>query len=365
MVKKCVGFPSGGNTKIFIVIIGYKANVKHLSKLVQKTMEKSIPLAVHLTLTEQCNLNCIHCYQQKKRSKKILSLEDYLNIFEQLRQAGTLILVFSGGEPTLRPDFIPIAKMARSLSFAIRIYTNGNWADPMMLQKIIDLQPLSVDLSLYGAKAVIHDAITGISGSFARTMQAIESLSNNSIRVQIKTPILRNNASEIDAVREIGKSHGAQVLSGAYLYPQLNSPGCNNEYCLDTDELVSFYSSQTKDPKPIRKISPEKSPCGAGRNFAAIGCNGDVLACPMFCKPVGNILEHEFSYIWGNSPDLLEIRSVKWKHLQSCKKCQASSYCIRCAALVHAQTGNLKSIDPQACKIAKACLNEHKKRILA
>ena len=69
-------------------------------------------------------------------------------------------LSLSGGEAMVRKDFFTIAEYARSKRFVLRIFTNGLLINAAAADRIAALHPYGVEISLYGADAATHDAIT-------------------------------------------------------------------------------------------------------------------------------------------------------------------------------------------------------------
>ena len=86
-------------------------------ELVQKAVDRNIPLYAHLELTYACNLDCVHCYTIPQ-SKEGLSKDEICRILDELADMGTLYLALTGGEIFLRPDFFEIATYAREKGFA-------------------------------------------------------------------------------------------------------------------------------------------------------------------------------------------------------------------------------------------------------
>lgn len=99
-------------------------------KLISVTHEKNIPLTVIIELTGRCNLFCGHCYllKENKRPDPLTTIR-IKELLSELASAGTLNLVFTGGEAFLRADFMELCAYARRLGFDLRIFTNGTLID--------------------------------------------------------------------------------------------------------------------------------------------------------------------------------------------------------------------------------------------
>ncbi|MBM4284566.1 MAG: radical SAM protein [Deltaproteobacteria bacterium] len=101
-----------------------------LDHVYQKAREHLIPLSVHFDLTYRCHQRCIHCYipeawRRGEGPGPELTTHQIKNILDQLADAGTFFLTFSGGEIFLREDFFEILCYARDLNFSISLMTSG------------------------------------------------------------------------------------------------------------------------------------------------------------------------------------------------------------------------------------------------
>jgi AdoMet-dependent heme synthase len=326
-------------------------------RIVSKSREKRIPLVVHLLLTEECNLRCVHCYLSRRKRPE-LSLGQYEDLFETLKKSGTFILVLSGGEPLLRPDFFPIAKAARRRSFALRIFTNGQQVDEETAKKIAGLYPLSVDISLYGSNSKTHDQVTRVLGSFDKACRAIKLLACLGLRVQVKTPLMSCNFSEIEDIRTLTESLGAALHESPYLYPPHGNGKRQKELSLNVDQLKALRTSRDSADENAVESPNKRQACGAARCLAAIGSDGSVFPCPMFKEAAGNLFQQTFDQIWQKAPFFQRLRDLRFDDLESCRECGLSQNCLRCVASVHNRTGRLDAVDPEACRIATACACE-------
>ena len=84
-----------------------------------------------IDLTNRCNLTCPVCFANANASGYLYepSFEQITHILESLtnqRPVRANMVQFSGGEPTVRPDFLEIVKLARDMDFDyIQVNTNG------------------------------------------------------------------------------------------------------------------------------------------------------------------------------------------------------------------------------------------------
>ena len=97
---------------------------------------------------------------------------------EQADQKKWRALTLTGAEVTLRPDLPDLARAARASGFAhVRIQTHGmRLADPDYCAALVAAGVDEFFVSVTAADAPTHDSITGVPGSFERTLRGLENL---------------------------------------------------------------------------------------------------------------------------------------------------------------------------------------------
>ena len=126
-----------------------------------------------------CNNRCVFCYQKGYRGipgfPKLVPGEEIRARMRWARANDYDEVSFTGGEPTVRPDFLELVAYARELGFRwIAITTNG-WrlARPDFFAAAAEAGLTSIGVSIHGPTAEIHDAATGHDGSFVRAIQTV------------------------------------------------------------------------------------------------------------------------------------------------------------------------------------------------
>src|SRR5210317_926730 len=101
----------------------------------QKLSGKRIPLGGSIEVTQRCNNNCVHCYNnlaagdQDARGKE-LTFDEHCRIIDEIAGFGCLWLLFTGGEIFLRKDFLDIYTYAKQKGLIISLFTNGTLVTP-------------------------------------------------------------------------------------------------------------------------------------------------------------------------------------------------------------------------------------------
>lgn len=87
---------------------------------------------MNVILTNQCNRNCPFCIAKKNTNKtknSFLSLSNVEKAIDFCKQEDIKTIALTGGEPTLHPNILEIAKMFRSNGFDVAIYTNYDFSE--------------------------------------------------------------------------------------------------------------------------------------------------------------------------------------------------------------------------------------------
>lgn len=135
---------------------------------------------VSITMEFRCNLRCVHCMiegtMDRLEPQPLKQLEDILAHNAKNRQWRGLIL--TGSEITLHHDLPEWVRMAKRNGFEhVRIQTHGmRLANQGYCEKLVDAGVDEFFISVAAADAATHDAITGVPGSFAKTLQGLENL---------------------------------------------------------------------------------------------------------------------------------------------------------------------------------------------
>ncbi len=114
-------------------------------RLHQKAASLHIPVSGSLEVTQRCNLRCMHCYiplSKRKGPRKVeLSISEIQHILDEIKEAGCLWLLLTGGEPLLRTDFLDIYKFAKHKGFLLTLFTNGTLLTPRIADVLCEWRP--------------------------------------------------------------------------------------------------------------------------------------------------------------------------------------------------------------------------------
>ncbi len=341
-----------------------------LKKYFQK---KPTPLFAHLEVTSACNLKCVHCYWPNHNVNH-LPTNDALRVLDELRAMKCLHLTLSGGEALLHPDILSIIRYARELDFSVTLMTNGVKLDYQHLKELKKANLSAVQLSLYSMNESVHDSITRVPGSYAKTISAINQLLELDIPIKIACPVMKQNYDSFISVSEHYIPLGVFVDHDMEIIPKTDFSRDNIDECrLSENELyiaaekihnISAISKSEKNiniEKPKNTRAPDDPVCGAGIQMLSISNTGDVYPCPTFKYKIGNIYKSSLSDIW-HSKEIFPIRSLTMSDYRKCQACKWGEYCSICPANFYIESGgNYRTPQDFFCKVTEATARANRK----
>lgn len=344
-----------------------------LAVLGERCTSHILPMNVFLELTYACNEVCSHCYLVNKpfvpRGEKIsgkqppygeLTTGEVLHLLDELAEAQALFLTFTGGEVFVRDDIFELAEAAKKKRFALRFFTNALLIDEPAIAQLKRLKPLEIGVSVYSTKASVHDAITRIPGSFQKTVEAIQKMTQEGLTCSLKCPLMAHTASEVPQFVRLAQRVGARPKFDLSLSPA--DDGGRSPLFLRIDEESSIQALLEDErifPKPVGKAkTPEREAsdpimCDAGKALVNISPFGDVFPCIQFRVYSGNIRKESFLDIWNRSKTLLSLRQIQNADFPVCVGCEYRSVCGRCSGVAQLEDGDARGPQSRACRLAK------------
>lgn len=110
-------------------------NMSSIEKaLLERAKASKTPANGSLELLPICNMNCDMCYVRLSREEVqahggLHTTDEWIEIGKQMKDAGVLFLLLTGGEPLLFPDFKRLYTELQKMGFIITINTNGTLID--------------------------------------------------------------------------------------------------------------------------------------------------------------------------------------------------------------------------------------------
>jgi AdoMet-dependent heme synthase len=328
-----------------------------ITDLNRKALERGVPLSVHLDVTYRCNERCEHCYLEHDGDGE-MSTAEIKAALDQLAAAGVFFLTISGGEPLIRPDIFEIIEYARSLRFNVKLKTNAILIREREARRLRELNVEQVQISVYSHRAQVHDGISKVPGSLARTIRGIRLLKAHGLKVTIANVLMKGNLDDAEGVRQLAAEIGAHYTLDPTITPMMNGDSSLLALRITSDSLRTVFTDSTlvgnveefcAPPTAIDEDTLEGYPCSAGHTAAYVSPWGDVYPCVQFPLTCGNVREQNFADIWKNSPQFHEVRSIRGKHLSTCSSCSHLGSCTRCPGLAWME-GNMRGPSTADCE---------------
>jgi AdoMet-dependent heme synthase len=324
-------------------------------RAVDLSMGRNIPLSVHIDLTMRCNELCVHCYRTVEDRDELTTAE-VEDLLAQLARAGTLYLTFSGGEIFLRRDLLALIECAKRLRFDVRLKSNALLVTPATAARLRELGVRQVDVSIYSADPDVHDAVTKVPGSLARSLQGVQHMREAGLRVKLNCPVMTVNVSGYREVRDLAERLGVACGFDPMITARNDGDRAPVRLRVRGEMLLPLLQDPVLNPKPrvvnptlpapagspaLPRVDLDDITCGAGHNACYVSAYGDVMPCVAMPLACGNIREAPFAEIWSSSPKMREVRAIRIRDLHTCSGCAASKYCARCPGQALVEDGDL------------------------
>ncbi len=334
------------------------------SHLLQFSKDKK-PVVVW-NMGRRCNLRCVHCYSHSRNQdyEGELTTEEGKTLIEDIANFGSPVILFSGGEPLMRPDLLELAHFAVGRGLRAVISTNGTLIDEKMAGELKDVGLSYVGISIDGLRET-NDRFRAVPGAFDQAIQGIRNCHKVGLKVGLRFTITRHNYQEIDGIFDLLEAEEIPRICFYHLvYAGRGSKLMNED--LNHDEAratIDRIVDRTVDlhkrglPKEVLTVDNhcdgpylylrmlKEDPDRAAKILELLNMNGGNstgvgIACVSWDGSVhpnqfwrhhsfGNARERPFSEIWTDLSDPLMAKlKEKKKHVGGrCAKCRFLSGC--------------------------------------
>jgi radical SAM protein with 4Fe4S-binding SPASM domain len=329
------------------------------AQILAKTQKQRRLFSVHWELTYRCTEKCTHCYLDifppNANVPGELTTDECFRVLDELATLGALNLTLSGGEILVRRDLFQIAAYARAKKFLLRLFTNGVLLTPAIADRIVALHPYAVEISLYSVNPEIHDRITRLHRSWELTTRALRLLRERGVRTVMKTPLMRENAREIRALKALAQELGAQFRYDITITPQDTGGLAPLQHRLTYDDLVWLFRAEIEPSVWVqRNVTNATRPCAIALNAIALDPYGNVSPCVQLRARAGNVRAQSLREIWTQSPIWKQLGNLTLGELPVCRTCELRTLCVRCHGLAQMEDGDLRAPARVNCREALA-----------
>ncbi len=360
------------------------------SHLLQFSADKK-PVVVW-NVTSRCNLKCMHCYAATQGEPKELDTDAALSFIDDVAAFGSPVLLFSGGEPFVRPDVLRLAKHAAARGLRVVFSTNGTLIDAALAARVKKIGVSYVGISIDGMESV-HDSFRACPGAFRRTLAGIRHCRAAGVKVGLRMTLTKDNVGEVEAVFDLLEAEripricfyhlvycgrGAEIAAHDLTADQrraavdliidrtarLRARGYPAEVLTVDNHCDGAYlylrmlregNPRAGDVMTLLRMNGGNS---TGHGIACVSWDGTVYPDQFWRdKPLGNVLDKPFSEIWGRPEPGSLLAQLRQKKTHVTGRCAACRFLDVCGgnfrARAEAATGDLWGVDP-ACYLTDA-----------
>ena len=188
-------------------------------EVVPKAASERRPIVVW-NITRACNLKCVHCYNDSGVGKPCneLSTEEAKKVLDDLGRFGVPSVLFSGGEPLMRPDLFELIEYTRAKGLRAVISTNGTLITADVAGRIKQQGVSYVGISLDGV-GNINDKFRGMPGAFDKAMAGIKNCQAAGVRVGLRLTLTKRNIEDLEKLFDLFEAEGIERACFYHLVP--------------------------------------------------------------------------------------------------------------------------------------------------
>lgn len=161
------------------------------------------PFTIAWEVSRACAYACVHCRADAmhQRDPNELSTDEAKSLIDDLTRFGSPILIFTGGDPMMRPDLAELISYASESGLRCSLTPTATaLPTTKRLEEVRDAGIRRIALSLDAPRAEVHDDFRKVAGSWKRTMDILHRAQEIGISVQVNTTVAKHN---IDILEEM------------------------------------------------------------------------------------------------------------------------------------------------------------------
>ena len=347
------------------------------------------PVNATLELTLRCNLKCKMCmFRHSDQENACLAAEEltadqWADMAKQLFDAGTLNILFTGGEPLLRKDFCEIYSNIYRQGFLVTLYTNATLVTEEILQTLRKYPPHRIGITFYGASNQTYQTLCGCADGFDRALSGAKALATLPSALEFRSTLVQDNYRDVDAITRLVEKEFGKAVTHANTVFQSVRGGCmpvadcrlTPEQTVDlmltrtAQRVRELLPSQQKiqlrlaDPQPkCASREPEYTllGCKGGMDNVTITYDGKLLGCQMLGNFFTDAVKLGVAKAWEQWPYTVRLPETDSR----CADCPQLSWCQNCPGVRMAESGNLQDRPEYICQITKQLVSRKGENLL-
>lgn len=266
--------------------------------------------------TNACNMYCDHCYRDAGcKAEDELSTQEAKTLLDQIAKAGFKIMIFSGGEPLLRPDILELVRHATARDLRSVFGTNGTLISKETAQALKAAGAMGMGISLDSLDREKHDAFRKFPNAWEGAVRGMRNCRKAGLPFQMHTTVMDWNQDELEAMTDFAVAEGAVAHHFFFLVPTGRAATIEAESLrarayeetltriLQKQQSVDIELKPTCAPQFMRiaaqmglKLRFSRG-CLAGTSYCIISPTGKVQPCAYLNTPLGDVREDRKSVV--------------------------------------------------------------------
>ncbi|HXK60751.1 MAG TPA: radical SAM protein [Acidobacteriota bacterium] len=327
-----------------------KGNDEFLKRFRDRIRAERTPLYGSLELIRTCNLRCAHCYLGSPAARRIplLPTARWLDLLDEITEAGCLFLLITGGEPLLHPDFEAIYRKAKVNGMYVTVFCNGTMVTPEVVSLFVDLPPQLVEITVYGASPATYEAVTGDANSFEQCLAGIDLLRKAGINVKLKTVLMSLNEADFEELERLAEGLGLGFRFDSMITAQSDgdlspldlrlppSRAVKKEF--STEARRNGWKSLVSDINFLPPGGQNLYDCGAGLFTFHVDADGTLRPCMMSQDYCYDLKGGDFRTGWENA--YRDLGDRKMPPGYPCNSCEIRAVCNFCPPAMTVEDGD-------------------------
>lgn len=314
--------------------------------------------------TNKCNMFCAHCYRESgQASAGELDTTQAKKLIDEIALAGFKIMIFSGGEPLMRPDIFDLIAYATSRKLRCVLGTNGSLITREVAQKLKDTGLMGAGISLDSLDQQKHNELRQLDNAWGLAVEGMKNCNAVGLGFQIHTTVMDWNQHEVEALTDFAVEMGAKAHHIFFLVPTGRGEKIEQQ-ALKREEYESLLQRIMRKAQTVDiEIKPTCAPqfmrvaetlgmslrfskgCLAGTSYCIISPKGDVQPCAYMKMEIGNVKKTPFDEIWRSNPVFQKLRTEAYDG--ACGSCHYQKTCGGCRArAAYYHEGDYMTADP-------------------
>ncbi|MFP4515117.1 MAG: radical SAM protein [Parcubacteria group bacterium] len=234
-------------------------------------------------LTTACNLNCKHCFYQNNEefnSSHFLKKQQAFILIDKFKKNGINKLVLTGGEPTIHPDFVEIAKYAKYRIKKVTLCTNGVIKNKNLIENIINLNFDTYTVSIDSHLSNIHNSFRGKEGALREVLTFTELLKKNNRNLSIHITLHQNNINHIEKTINFCRKFNCEIVVSSIYYEKV---AINDKIKEDYQEKIKDFKNKYINDKKVILVGFNKycnaKNCLDQKQVYTVNSYGQLVGC--------------------------------------------------------------------------------------